>query len=230
MKYEILLFDADDTLFDFGACEALAFKETMADFGVEIDGEMGRRYAAINDSCWKRFERGELEKKELVVLRFALFLEEYGKTGDPAAINARYLEALSRQAILLEGARELLEALKERARMFIITNGTYAVQKGRFARSGLLPYFEEVFISEKMGTKKPEKRFFELVEEAIDGFDPQKTLVIGDSLTSDMAGAYAYGLDRLWFNPKGKENTDNLPLTGQVGGFEELLGFLLAND
>ena len=81
-----------------------------------------------------------------------------------------------------------------------------------------------------MGTKKPEKRFFELVEEAIDGFDPQKTLVIGDSLTSDMAGAYAYGLDRLWFNPKGKENTDNLPLTGQVGGFEELLGFLLAND
>ncbi|MBP3321643.1 MAG: YjjG family noncanonical pyrimidine nucleotidase [Clostridia bacterium] len=230
MKYSILLFDADDTLFDFGACERIAFKETMADFGIFVDETMAKRYAEINDACWKRFERRDLEKKELVVLRFALFLQEYGKKGDPAAINARYIEALSRQVILLEGARELLETLKGKVRMFIITNGTYAVQTGRFARSGLLPYFEEVFISEKMGTQKPEKRFFQMVEEAIDGFEKEKALVIGDSLTSDMAGAYAYGLDRLWFNPKGKENTAGLPLTGQVGGFEELLDFLLAND
>ena len=230
MKYDLLLFDADDTLFDFGACEKEAFVETMAQFGIAADDEMVRRYAQLNDQCWKRFERGELKKEELVLLRFALFLEEYGLKGDPFLINERYIEALSGKAILFEGARELLLELDGRARMAIITNGTAVVQKRRFALSGLLPHFERVFISEELGAKKPEYRFFELVEQGLGGLDKKRTLVIGDSITGDMTGAYRYGLDRLWVNLKGKENTAGVPLTATAESFEQLLRFVLADD
>ncbi|MBQ7847867.1 MAG: YjjG family noncanonical pyrimidine nucleotidase [Clostridia bacterium] len=226
MKYEFILLDADDTLFDFSKGEAVAFHETLKEYGITPLPGMVERYSAINDACWKRLERGELTKKELIVVRFALFLEQYRLQGDPQRINELYIQHLSRQAILIPGALEFVKNLYGKAKLYIITNGTTVVQQSRFARTELTEYIEKIFISEQMGTKKPDILFFEKTADAIEGFTKQKAVVIGDSLSSDMKGAENYGLDRVWFNPRKLENDSGILINCIASCYEEIEQFL----
>ena len=155
MKYRFLLFDADNTLLDFTACEAKAFAEALKLCGIPQKPGMTEVYSAYNDRCWKELERGELTKPQLVVKRYALFLEHYGIDKDPQTVNETYADCLSKTAIELPGAEDLLKRLYGKAKIYIITNGLTKVQKGRFARTGMTEYIEEIFISEQMGCKKP---------------------------------------------------------------------------
>ena len=222
MNYDVLLFDADNTLFDFTACEKAAFEKTLRAFGVDEKPGMLETYSAYNDACWKELERGEIEKPALVVKRFALFLGHYGIKGDPAEFNRAYLDNLSREAVLFEGAEEMIARLSEKARVYIITNGVTSVQRGRFARTGLPRCVKDVFISEQMGTKKPDALFFEKVAKAIPGFRKERALVVGDSLTSDILGANNAGLDCLWFNPKGEKAPEGLRITAEARDLRQM--------
>lgn len=226
MNYDILLFDADNTLFDFTACEARAFARTMRDFDIELKDGMTQTYSRYNDRCWKELERGELTKGELVVKRYALFLDHYGVDCDPVKVNAVYERNLSETAILFPGAEEMLERLCRKARIYVITNGLTQVQLGRFSRTRLGNYIEKIFISEQMGCKKPDALFFERATREIPGFSKERALVIGDSLTSDIQGANNYGLECVWYNPSGERAPGDLHITATVKNFTELEAFL----
>lgn len=196
MKYDYLLFDADNTLFDFHAGEKNAFHKALTAFGFyESEGDYAH-YAAINDSLWKKLEKGEITKDEIFAERFVRFLKETDRTGDGIALNACYKANLSCEAILFPNAKELLSALLQKGyRLFLITNGDKTVQNTRLELSGLGQYFEQIFISEEIGAAKPSKRFFDFVANAILGFEKEKALVIGDSESSDILGANRYGID-----------------------------------
>ena len=225
-RYRFLLFDADNTLFDFTAGERAALTEAFEICGVPLFPGMLETYSVYNEDCWRRLERGELSKKELVSLRFDLTFKHYGIEADAVHVDDVYEEALSKKAILLPGAKDLVRRFYGRAGIYIITNGLSRVQRGRFSHTDLFDYVDDVFISEEMGSKKPDAAFFELVAARIPGYRKEEALVIGDSLSSDIKGANNALLDCVWFNPRKAENTDGLRITKTVSDYDELTAFL----
>ena len=160
MKYEFILFDADGTLLDFHRSESEAVRETMIKHGIEPLEENVRIYSEINDSLWKKLERGEIEKNVLVYHRFELLAETLGVTVDFKQMSRDYENALSTKGYWLDGAEKMCETLFGKAKMYIVTNGLEKVQRGRQARCGIEKYFQDLFISGVVGFEKPSVGFF----------------------------------------------------------------------
>lgn len=209
MPYKYLLFDADNTLFDFGLAEFHAFRETCRLAGIDWSEEAYKAYSAINDALWKKLERGETTQAELKIQRYREFLEWYGYTGDSedkaVFMGETYKVSLGRQAFLMPDAEEVLAVLSARGyRISIVTNGISQIQRARMASSPLQKYVTDLYISEELGVAKPDPAFFDAVFADIGDTDRKTYLVIGDSLSSDIDGAIASGLDCVWFSPKTK--------------------------
>ncbi|MBR0442733.1 MAG: YjjG family noncanonical pyrimidine nucleotidase [Clostridia bacterium] len=202
-KYDFLLFDVDNTLLDFTRAEHDAFMDCLEAFGFARDEQLLRAYSAVNDRHWKILERGEIEREVLMWKRFEVFADECGLGPiDPYAFCDTYVKALSQKSFLLDGALEVCRTLAERYTLCAITNGDARVQHGRFDPSPIYPYFYRTFISDEMGVNKPSQAYFDLVKEALPTLDVKRTLVIGDSLTSDIAGGVAWGTDTCWVCPR----------------------------
>ena len=230
MRYTTILFDADGTLLDFHRSESEAIVEAMRLNGIEPSGERVRLYSQINDGLWKRLERGEIEKRVLLYHRFELLFEALGIEGDAKKMADDYVSALSTKGYMLNGAEQMCKTLYGKARLYIVTNGVERVQRGRYARCGISRYFEDAFISDVIGVEKPSVKFFEYVAEHIDGFDKQKTVIVGDSLTSDMRGGLNYGIDTCWYNPANKPCPEDMKLTHVANDFDSVIKFLMGED
>ena len=226
MRYDIILFDADGTLLDFIRAEDEALRESLLSMGISADDEMVRTYSSINDSLWKALERGEVTKDVLRYRRFERFFSHYGFELDAHVMASKYEDALSQNGYLLDGADALCERLYGKAKMYIVTNGIEAIQRGRYAICGLEKYFDDIFISGCVGHEKPDVRYFEHVERSIPDFCKERAVILGDSLTSDMMGGIAYGIDTCWYNPKGKSLPENMTLTRVSDTFDDIYGFL----
>lgn len=227
-RYQWLLFDADDTLFDFGAAEDSALTQTLLHFGLTDGLETKTLYKDINSALWRAFDRGEVAQEDLVVERFVRFLAALGKEGDPEAWNGFYFDHLSQGAILLPGALELCQALAGRYTLALITNGYPFVQRRRLSLSPLAPLFgERVYISGELGCRKPEPVYFEKVLTDLGAADRRsEVLVIGDSLSSDIRGAVSVGLDSVWYDPRGREAGPIQP-TYHAANYRQLTELLL---
>lgn len=226
MKYEFLLFDADHTLFDFKTGEYYALKEALDCFNLPSTTDVIERYSDINVKYWKMLERGEIDKKSLMLARFVEFAREYGFEDRAQALSDLYMSNLSHQAQLFEGALEMIDELSKKYRLFIITNGVKSTQDGRFGISPITKYFEKIFISEVIGFEKPHREFFDAVEQSIDGYCREKAIVIGDSLSSDIKGAINSGIDCIWYNPHKKEAPDGWEITYIANSFDDVLNIL----
>lgn len=222
MRYQTLLLDADGTLWDFDRSEAEAIRETLCRFGLPDTDEWVGDYHRINDALWKQLERGEVTKAELRTARFARLLEKHQRTGDVRAMADAYVDALSQKSYLLPGALDACRELAKHCRLYLITNGMAVVQRGRLANTPITPLMQNCFISEEIGYEKPSPKYFEAVFRAIPQFDPATTLVVGDSLTSDMAGGIAAGLDTCWINPASRPIPEALPITYSIASVTQL--------
>lgn len=194
MRYDVILMDIDNTLLDFRAGTREGLTLLLGDFGLAVTPAIEERFHQINDSLWAAYERGELEKDAIFPTRFATLLGELGVHMEPLAANERYAQGLRQSAVLMPQCMELLDALRGKCRLVAVTNGVTTTQESRLKKSGLLPYFERVFISESMGTKKPEKAFFDQVFAALGPVVPARCIILGDSLTSDMQGGRNAGI------------------------------------
>jgi YjjG family noncanonical pyrimidine nucleotidase len=226
MKYEFLLFDADHTLFDFQKSEYFALKEALEFYSLPSTDDVIERYSVINVKYWKMLERGEIDKKSLMLARFVEFAREYGFEDKAEELSDLYMSNLAHEAHLFDGALEMIEELSKKYRLFIITNGVKSTQDGRFGISPITKYFDKIFISEVIGAEKPHKEFFDAVENGIDGYCREKAIVIGDSLSSDIKGAINSEIDCIWFNPMKKESPEGWNITYTVSSFDEILEIL----
>ncbi len=200
-KYTTILFDADDTLLDFGKDEHCALIKTLQNHGVPTTDENIRIYKELNVSLWKTLERGEIDKPTLKKVRFARFFEAIGfeSEEDAFAINEEYLGNLGSGGNLLEGAKELIIELKKQGYdLYIVTNGIEKTQMCRLTKAGILPYFRNIFVSEAIGYQKPLKEYFDYVLSHIKEKDIGRVLLVGDSLTSDIKGAENAGIACAW--------------------------------
>jgi 2-haloacid dehalogenase len=224
MKYSWLLFDADDTLFDFPKAEANALKWTLEQAGLPFLPEFFALYSRFNQQVWGEFERGEVTSVELRVRRFRLFFDEAHLNANPQVVSPLYLANLALGVDLLPGAEEVVRALRGLYHLSLVTNGLKDVQRPRLEHSALRDCFEKVFISEEVGAAKPSRDYFDTVFREIGQPPKASVLLIGDSLTSDMRGGVDYGIDTCWYNPKGK--TTELPITYQISLLQNLLDLL----
>ncbi len=221
-NYDILLIDADDTLFDFRQAEKYALRDTFAEFSLPFNDEIHKLYHQINKQLWKEYEKGMYRDKSPWPMRFERLLNAINKPGDGAKMNMAYTKNLGKQPILLDDAEYICSELFKTHRLFIITNGNPSVQHSRFDASPIKDYFSRMFISEEIGSRKPEKQFFDYVLSEINTPEFSRVLIIGDSLSSDIAGGINSGIDTCWFNPKRETAPAELTPTYEIHCLKEI--------
>lgn len=199
MRFKAVLIDIDDTLFDFRQSSFEAMQNALAGRGVRFTWDDMAAYEIHNNALWKQFERGEVAKDFIFTERFRRYFSERGLDIDPAGFNTDYLRGLAEGYAFMPHCRELLEALHGKYKIFIVTNGDAFAQKSRIARSGLAHLFDGVFISEELGCRKPEKVFYDKVFEIIGPEYRTCSLMVGDSLTSDMQGGRNAGIPTCYY-------------------------------
>jgi len=198
---EFLFLDLDDTILDFKKAEYIAIGKTIADFGVEPTEEVRHRYHIINKWHWEQLELGKLTRAEVLENRFKVLFSELGVEVDAEKVARTYEKNLGTGHWFLPGAEEAVDALSKKYRLFLASNGTASVQKGRMTSANLYRFFETVFVSQEIGYNKPAKAYFDACFARIPGFDPDKCLMVGDSLTSDILGGINAGIKTVWVNP-----------------------------
>ena len=228
-RYDVILFDADNTLFDFDRAEEEALRATLARYGLPVTARSVAAYLAINRELWARFDRGEVSREWLVVERFARLLRTLGRPGDPAAMNRAYLTRLGEGAFLLPGAEALCRALAPRCTLAIVTNGVALAQRARFEASPLRDVVPWLFISEEVGASKPDPAFFAPVLRALGEPDRARVLMVGDNLLTDIRGGINAGLDTAWFNPNHLPGGPDVRPTWEVDGFPALEALILGD-
>lgn len=223
IKYNVVLFDADNTLFDFKKAEDNAFKNTLTFYNIPFNQEIKEKYSEINDSLWKQFERDEIKKDDVQNLRFTLLFKEFSLNYCGVKANHKFLEYLSKESSLIDNAVEVCKKLSEKHFLYIVTNGISKVQHERFKNCKLNSYFKDVFVSEDIGYKKPQKEFFNYVFENIIKTDKSDILLVGDSLTADIRGANNAKIASCWFNPENNKNKTDIIPTYEINSLLQLV-------
>jgi len=208
---EFLFLDLDDTILDFHKAERIAISKTISEFGVEPTEDVLSLYHEINKWHWEQLELGTLTREEVLVNRFGVLFERLGKTVDATKCARTYEHNLSIGHYFLPGAEEAVDALSKKYRLFLASNGTSSVQKGRMTSANLYRFFETVFVSQEIGHNKPSRAYFDACFAAIPGFDKEKAMIVGDSLSSDIKGGINAGIKTVWVNPSHKDCGDIHP-------------------
>ena len=212
-----LLWDIDGTLLDFEAAEREAIRTLFREFGFGVcTDEMIARYSVINQEYWRKLERGEMEKPRILVERFRdFFLAEGLDASQASAFNERYQITLGDTIVFRDHSDRIVADLQGKIPQYGVTNGTKRAQIKKLVNSGLDQLLDDTFISDVIGYEKPDPRFFtpvlERLSRDVPGIRKEEILIIGDSLTSDMAGGYRTGLKTCWYNPKWKKGKEQPP-------------------
>ena len=223
---EFLFLDLDDTILDFHKAERIALSKTLASFGLDPTEAVLGRYHIINKEHWERLERKELTRDQVLEGRFRTLFAELRRTVDAAAVTRAYEQNLSIGHYFLPGAQEAVQRLSQKYRLFLASNGTATVQHARLTSAGLYPYFEKVFVSQEIGFNKPSREYFDTCFAQIPDFDPEKAIMVGDSLTSDILGGIRAGIKTCWINPGHLEARADIPADYEIEALSQLESLL----
>jgi HAD superfamily (subfamily IA) hydrolase, TIGR02254 len=205
-RFKTLLFDADNTLFDFDACEKEALRLAFQKYGYTLEEQLCKVYSGINLDLWKQYEKGLIDRNVLIYKRFEILFDKYGFSYDVRKFEDDYQELLGMQHFFMEDAYDVIEKLHAEYDLYIVTNGVTATQLRRFHDSTIDRFMKDIFVSEQTGSQKPKKEYFDYCFERIENFDRDRIMIIGDSLSSDITGGYNAGIATCWYNPDGHAN------------------------
>ena len=218
-----LLWDVDGTLLDFHAAEKYGMTKCMAEIGVTLTDEMLAVYSVINRSWWERHEQGLATREEIFAGRLRDFFEQYGiMYTDYDGFNRQYQIALGEAVFPMDDSLTLLAELKKTHKIYMVTNGSKLAQELKLAKSGIDKLTHGVFISEDVGVQKPDKAFFDRVQEAT-GYVKEETMIIGDSLSSDIKGGNNAGIKTCWYNPKGAKQSGDAKVDYEIRNLWEIV-------
>ena len=216
--YEWILFDADETLFHFDAFSGLQLMFTQ--FGVDFSQQDYQEYQTINKPLWTDYQNGAISAKQLQHKRFDLWSDKLKIT--PTLLNSAFMMAMAEICAPIDGAVNLLNTLKGRAKLGIITNGFVELQQVRLERTGLREHFELLVISEEVGVAKPHRDIFEHALTIMGSPQRDNVLMVGDNPDSDILGGINAGLDTCWFNRENKPIPDGIIPKYQVSSLWSL--------
>lgn len=212
-----ILWDVDGTLLNFDKSEEYAFDAVFRAYQLELRQEIFETYQEINSELWKSLEQGLVTREQVLTGRFDTLFEKYHIKGiNSAEFGKRYLKELGNVYYYNEDSLKLCQKLRQRYKQYIVTNGVYETQKHKLQLAGFWQLMDGIFISEKIGYEKPQKKFFEAVFESIGEIKPEETIIVGDSLSSDIAGGNASGIRTVWYNPFRKQNSSNVAIPDDI--------------
>lgn len=227
MNFTHIVFDMDRTIFDYPAAQLYAFKNSMAEVGIEYSEDIHELYNEYNEQQWRLFEQKKVDMENLQINRFKNFLERLGKKSINAVeLNRIYIDLLGKGCFLLPGAEKTVETLSKKYPLAVATNGIASVQRGRLDRSGLFKYFRNIFISEEIGCVKPDVKFFNFMIEKLGAVEPKRVLMVGDSLIADISGAVKAGMSTCWANYDSSYNETDVEPDYEIKKPEELLNIV----
>ena len=210
-KYKHIFFDLDRTLWDFDAAAEVAFERIYEQYhlqslGIPSAHEFHEVYHPLNEQLWVLYRADKITKDELNRTRFLKPLEHYGIHDVALAdhLSEDYVYWSPRIVRLVPGTMELLDYLKPKYHLHLITNGFQEVQHTKLSGSGMEPYFETLTVSEEVGVKKPNPEIFYYALRKANA-TAEESIVIGDEMAVDIDGARAARIDQIFFNPSGKE-------------------------
>ncbi|BDH47217.1 dUMP phosphatase [Salmonella enterica subsp. enterica serovar Choleraesuis] len=222
MNWDWILFDADETLFTFDAFSGL--QRMFLDYSVTFTEQDYLQYQDVNKPLWTDYQNGAISALQLQHQRFEDWAERLSVS--PAALNDAFLNAMAEICSPLPGAVSLLNALKGKVKMGIITNGFTALQQTRLARTGLSDCFDLLVISEEVGIAKPDRRIFDYALTQMGNPPRERVLMVGDTAESDILGGNNAELATVWLNRHQRELPAGITATWQVdslAGLEQLL-------
>ena len=220
--FEFLFLDLDDTILDFQKAEHVALSKTLRSFGLEPTETVLKRYNLINKAHWEALERKELTREQVLLGRFQVLFEEMGISAEPVKVARVYEHNLSIGHWFLPGAEEAVARLSRKYKLYLTSNGTASVQKGRMTSANLYRFFENVFVSQEIGVNKPAVEYFEKCFAQIPGFDKTKAIIVGDSLTSDILGGQNAGIATCWVNPHHKQGRPDIRVDYEIEALSQL--------
>ncbi|CAM4394705.1 2-haloacid dehalogenase [Paenibacillus endophyticus] len=231
MSYNLLLFDLDDTLLDFGANETESLNKLFQQQGYILSDETFQVYRSVNKQLWAEYENGNILLNDVLNKRFAETMLKLGKVVDGMEWENEYRELLgSGSQLMIEGALEVCQRLSASHRLFIVTNGITKTQIRRLKSSGLYDFFEYIFDSQSIGFQKPSPKFFEYVMNHIKDFNKQEALIIGDSLNTDIKGGILSGINTCWFNRHSLESSAEIQSTYTINSLMEIMDICTAGN
>ncbi len=218
-----ILFDLDDTILDFKRAEREALIKTLLYFNIIPEEKILTRYSEINKAQWKLLEQGKITRDEVKLRRYVILFNEMKITQCSAHEATKYYEEqLGKGHFFIKDAEEVLKELSKNYRLYIVTNGSEQVQTGRIKSSGIEKYIDGVYNSEKIGCEKPGIEFFEKCFSHIPNFKHDETIIVGDSLSSDIQGGINSGIKTVWFNPDKYENRSDITPDYEISRLSEL--------
>ena len=226
LKFSNLLFDADNTLFDFEKASAFAFDSLCSKLDIPNTAETYALYETINAELWSAFDRSEISKEFLCRERFVRFLHQIGLHRDPELCNQIYSSGLGKGVFPMPYAEEVCQRLSQTHTLYLVTNAVASVQKSRLKNSVFAPLITKALISEDAHAAKPSPAYFQYVLQHIPGSSKENCLVIGDSLTTDIRGANLSGLPCCWYNPKYLSGDFSLKINWEIHDLRELYSLL----
>jgi putative hydrolase of the HAD superfamily len=228
--YQCILFDLDHTLWDFDLNSKETLRELFDHFRLTDRGISGFDYfyevfVRVNTKLWQLHDQNLIGTDEIRMQRFYKVLNEAGLDDYPFSLtfSAAFLDELPKKKNLLPNTIEVLNYLQGRYPMAIVTNGFDELQANKMHASGIHHYFQRIVTSQRAGAKKPERRIFDFTLEEM-GFTPAQSLMIGDNLQTDIAGARMAGLDTVFFNPHNNQHQESV--TYEINDLKHLTSIL----
>jgi len=223
MKYQWILFDADETLFHFDAFKGLRLM--FSRFGVDFNRDDFSHYQTVNLPLWVDYQDGLISATELQNMRFRAWADKLKVTTQ--ILNSAFMSAMADICCLLPGAKELITALTGKVNMGIITNGFTELQRVRLEKTGLKDVFAALIISEQVGVAKPDIGIFEHALAHMGEPQREQVLMVGDNPHSDILGGMNAGLDTCWLNPGRSALPEGIKPNYQVTSLTQLQALLL---
>lgn len=219
MKYQWILFDADETLFSFHSYFGL--KSMLKRYGLEFNEQDYEAFQAVNQPLWVAYQNKEINAEALQRIRFESLAQKTGQ--DPLVLNRELMDEMALVSQPLEGVREMLASLHGKVKMGIITNGFNALQQKRLENTQTAGFFDLLIVSETVGVAKPDRQIFDYAFSQMGEIERSKVLMVGDTLASDILGGNLAGIDTCWFNPKGLANETAIQPTYEIRSMAELI-------
>lgn len=230
-KYRHIFFDLDDTLWDFRTNSSESLRAMYSKYaldktaGISSVEEFIVKYQERNVMMWEQYRLGAIDKTELRSRRFELTFWDMGIDSSlvPHGLAEDYLTHLATRSGLFPHTRETLEYLSSKYSLGIITNGFPDVQYNKLKSSGISDFFSGVFTSEIVGFRKPDTNIFLRALQSC-GAAANESLMVGDGLEVDIAGARNAGMDQVYFNPLKIPHSHEV--TYEIQSLHELKNFL----
>lgn len=215
-----VLIDIDDTIFDFEKCSKNSFLKTLEKFNLKFKEEDFSYFNKVNDILWTKQKLGEINIKEVFIKRNYLMGKYFNLDIEKGLFNDLFVKFLYDEIEMVDGIEDLLLYLSDKYKIFTASNGIFKMQENRLKKSNLDKYFDKIFVSDKIGYEKPDKKFFQKIMD-LTKFSNDDLIMIGDSIKSDIIGAKNSKIKSIYFNKEDKKITDK-NFTYQVKNLSEI--------